>query len=285
MYPHLTPTELSVWTRPTEVWVEDDEAGEVLRWAGPMIEVSKRAAEDRMFAEFMRLADASSSEIASFAQIWGLLELCDHDLPNTHIPRRSWIDLDMVGVTPCSEIWKANRPVQEPIRTWRRLTGQVRSLYDGARMMAAGDQLDDGHWAPVRDLVPGLLATSRREYLEEVGHVPTRKLVDELDQTILLVGVQRWLNFGDVGFHLRWENGRGKITYGGVGLAGAIALQLALVVSGSTGLFFCSACNLPYAPIRRPRGEFHYCEDCHSVGIPARDRQRRSRAKRRRMSR
>jgi hypothetical protein len=79
---------------------------------------------------------------------------------------------------------------------------------------------------------------------------------------------------------------RPVITFRGVGLFGALAVQLALSVAGVNGWSICDACHRQYIPMqRRPKtGQRNFCMECRQEGVSKqyalrdyRERQRKER--------
>jgi hypothetical protein len=62
------------------------------------------------------------------------------------------------------------------------------------------------------------------------------------------------------------------VKFGGQGLFGAIALQLALAVGQSLGTAVCVHCRKEYSlTARRPKaGQRNFCPECRLEGIPSR---------------
>jgi hypothetical protein len=85
--------------------------------------------------------------------------------------------------------------------------------------------------------------------------------------------IQLWLALARPGFGINANSWRLEVDYNGCVFA-AIALQLALTVTGSKDLFTCSACGSPYVrEMKAPKvGDANYCPNCKK---PLREANRR----------
>lgn len=209
-----------------------------------------RATGLRLLEEFARLRDASDARILRFAETWGVLNVCRHNVP---LARHGTCRPSAIkGGESCEPLW-----------LWRDLAEEVASVLglraslEGGRKPAQGD---------LGIFVPRLAA----EYVAGTRSERWRLLVSEVDFLLLRGGVRPVL---------AWTGESIQASLGFDGVYGAVAAQLFTVVTGS-GLAFCSKCGEPFVPRRSPTsGKRVYCGRCRRAGHPeadaARDYRRR----------
>jgi len=181
--------------------------------------------------DFARLEEDPAA-ILNYARRWGVLAICEHDLPTTHNPPRyggyqSW----------CEPMYHAGENYWDPFPVWRHFIREAHEILDTAARLGQG--------------TGG----------EGLTHWPH-----------LMTDVNRWLELGDVrleayNYGLRRDV---RITLGTPslelhperGLFGALAIQLLFATAGSSALRLCQG--------DRCRGSFffvtpknrRYCEVC-----------------------
>ena len=220
--------------------------------------------------QFVHLADAPAEHILRYAQRWGVLFLCEqHRLPTSHNPRPLYTAVSG-QVTWCVPPRGANGTYWEFLEDWRHFARQARALLSIAVRLYQEHTGAAADWGTVY------------ERMAQTGPPGQGDLAAE--RFALTLCVNEWLILGDVRPQFSWidrHNTVPKITFGGGGLFGALAVQLALAISQTDGLVLCSACGAPYVPERRPRSdERHYCVACRDAGRPARDAARDYRGRR-----
>jgi len=212
---------------------------------------------------FVALEQADESRYLRYAQTYGPLWLCIHQLPYGHPQGRG------------SRCYR--RPVRqsqlcEPIAAWRQYSQRAAALLriayelDGNR---CGDRED---WRKL-----SVSMTSGRRTSHVVGEVEQerRSLERVVNEWLYACEVRPFLSLTgpQQGFELRST------------LLGALGVQLLSALLRTDGFTVCSACGQPYVPSRRPRaGENHYCRDCGQRAA-SRLGQRRYRERRRSGSR
>jgi len=208
--------------------------------------------QPRLLIEFVDLADKTDDAIAAFARKWGLLHPCAHNVPRTHPP--------LVGefrTGPfCDTVDAGAVAGSEPLAIWRVWASMGRAVVRIAsqhRLETNGEQTD---W---RFLLP-----------EDQGQTVAEGSL-EVAKARLATVVEVWLRIGAV--QPKVDPLRPPHLFvSGVDLFGAIALQLAMVVTSSRGLSFCSGCGSAYSPTHQPTARRrHYCDDCRDAGVPVRD--------------
>ena len=117
----------------------------------------------------------------------------------------------------------------ESVDVWRFFSRQAHAILDIAARVHAGNPGTNEDWLLVLD--HGL-----------PGHHPTSLM--EVNRTFLLEAIRGWMSFGSV--HLWIWDLHGKIGLAGADLFGKLALELALAVSRSKGLWVCSFCGQQY---------------------------------------
>jgi hypothetical protein len=287
MTPPITAEPLLV---PGEVTV----AGDDLRWVHSSAKPARRIqSPNNLLEQFVELRAGSDAEIAAFASKYGVLGICEHNIPRSHNVGRIRLNdavnvedddpsLGCPGVCDFSarqKAWVGRDPLRA-YRDWAQLAMDVQSLAAAAHHETT---VDRKAW----DRVVGRPYSSRRHVRREVSRQ-----------------VQRWLEIGGVQPQFTWDNDSGVvITLGtrstweplpkdpaalwswghahGTTLFPALAIQLAMSVSQADGFAFCSSCGLSYVPDRRPAaGRRRYCARCQETGAPIRDAQRAYRERR-----
>jgi hypothetical protein len=133
----------------------------------------------------------------------------------------------------------------------RNLARHARSLLNAAAQLRKGAVED---MTLVR-LNPGLLfsATSLTDALPEAGW-------------FVAYGMDLWLRFFQVRPRVTYNETRKRVEArmgGSPALAAALALQILVVLTRSSGFAICSGCGQPFAPARRPNPNRNaYCRGC-----------------------
>ncbi len=197
--------------------------------------------------EFLRLCGQPESQrplkVVAFARRWGVLGLCEHDLPHTHEPGcypRGWWDY------PDRQLW-------EPISTWLHLSRAAFAILNIAHKLhqeppAVGNPTD---WAAI-------FARSGR-------NAPWWQQRPDVERIILGRVINEWLSLGNVRPSFEWHvsDRTPSVKLAGPGLFGVIATQITYAAAAADAMALCSQCGRAYVPKRRPReGERHYCPDC-----------------------
>lgn len=181
----------------------------------------------------------------------------------------------------------------EPLSLWLMLAEQARAIASAGAILRRGDPCDD-EIAKVRSLSPAvawwlpelkapLMAGGQRWVFpggNEVITTPLTRREALAGQRGFLAGVvEEWLNLADVSLTVAWDEDRPlHLGYNAQGLFGAIAVDLALMLSGMKGVWLCSNCGGPYSNRKRaPKtGCLHYCYLCKEAGRQATYRAKRA---------
>ncbi len=259
--------------------IELDEENDRLIWSNEGGHPADGPTEG-VLTEFVRLASGSARSILNYAARWGVLELCEHDLPRSHNPPA--VMPGGLRVVNCGRVRLEREsdpvmgPFVEPLEVWRALADRVKAIVNLAALLDNGEPGAGAEWLVAMG-VPD--ADPRGPHWKGSPFLLARQ-------------VQELLDIGNVRPLFRWKGGANygvEIGVSGAGMAGnairgsglfgGIATQLAFALSRADGLAICSGCGNAYSVSEgRPRtGERRYCKACRDAGVPARDRQRKYR--------
>jgi hypothetical protein len=228
---------------------------------------------------FARLAEATDSEILSFAQLWGPLVLCkEHNLHACHRPIQTAIRTGL----RCEPRRLATREYIEPLDSWRGYAKRALVLLRLAAELRTGGPGSLEDW---RVLV-GDNTTSRSGYgatdpperwdvrFDERGLTP-----ESNPWPLIAMEVNWWLNQSCAkpaclaqGKEVAIKIGGDPFPFFDDFLFSLLATQLLVAVTGAEGLIACSQCKTPYSRRRPIRpGEKNYCPSCRRAGVPQRN--------------
>ncbi len=239
-----------------------------------------------LLQQFIKLKDAPDSAIASFVKRFGILGICEHDLPRTHTRARV-----PVAKAQHLEHWDLNLGC---------LPGGFRHDRSG-RWIGCDDLASYRSWAQEAADIQTLAAAVRHDrainrdvWKRLTGDASGRSLASA--RNLVAIRVQSWLDHGSVSPQFSWSTdnravvrlgargtweplpSRVSVEWGpfhGTTLFPALALQLTLAVARTTGFAFCSGCGQSYPPKRQPAvGRRSYCDECRQKKVPLRDAQR-----------
>lgn len=216
-----------------------------------------------LLTHFVRLWKLPAGELLAFARSYGVLQICEHELPSSHA----------VGCHARSEPDAGAVRYYESVATWRHFSRQAFSVLNVASRLHLGEPGPPEDWEAIfeRSGRPGPAPW----WQQSADSVP-------FEQFMLAEScVVPWLAIGNVHIAFSWIQPAPTMTLQGAGLFGALAAQLALAVGRSEGLAVCRACGAPYAPRRRPTpSRRNYCSAC-GLKAASRDANRDYRRKRR----
>ncbi len=246
---------------------------------------------DRILEKFLDLADANGLKVLRYARQYGVLGLCEHDLPYTHNPPpvlgRSYSSIPEPYCVPRG--WNGGR-ASESIDTWRYFARVAMGLIRVARSQRRGNCGQSEDWQQVYQRVgfPDRLAAASPPGVTDVASdivtffVMRQKWELLNDQLPLQRVVNEWINLANVrpclsllltGAHRPVARGY-RLNYGG-GLFGVLGVQLAYAVAGWHSFDFCSGCGRVFHPEVAPRtGQRRYCQACRDAGKPVVDAKR-----------
>jgi hypothetical protein len=213
-----------------------------------------------LLTEFVKLDEVPAERILDYARRYGPLGFCRHGDPEHR--------LLPYGCAPAVCTTDSRQPaVREALQWWRNLAGHAHALLNVAAQLFKG-RVDD---LTLARLNPELLFSARR-------------LRGARRHAALLVayGMELWLRLFQVRprtfYNARHKRFEIRIS-GAPALPGALALQIMLALTRSTGVAVCSGCSKLFAPSRRPNPNRNsYCKSC-GVKAAWREAQARRRAK------
>ena len=231
---------------------------------------------DRLFWHFSHQRDSwvkpTPSMFDGFVQLWQHPE-------RIHLFAKKWgpLGMDELGRLTARVVETDHEGYNERLETWRFFSRRAFSALSIAANLKQGKPGRPDDWAALSSLNIWLdesLQISFESHPLPLSHVAARgcerlaKAPIRTQKTLLPLEVTLWLKFSVLGFMLmafdrgaaRWEF---RTDYQGR-LIAAIALQLALTISGTDTLYICSGCSNPY--VRRgksPRlGQLNFCPEC-----------------------
>lgn len=260
------------WHRPPQVWLvdgrihwryvqfagDDDPADAFPVGFGPIRLVEGPRATDtgrNLLPEFLNLAVRDPAECLAFGRRWGVLHLCEHQLPRTHPPFQPALVGDEQRTGPyCQTVHGQDVEGSEAVSGWLAWSIRARAVLNVASALADTDaKVDLAHEWAILDPnagIPNGLYAGRSRLSRDLG---------------------RWLRLGAVQPQMDL-NATPRLSLGGPELFGAIALRLVMAVTtGTVGLAFCHECGESYVPKRQPTStRRNFCEPCRSRGVPGR---------------
>lgn len=278
----LAPGELRI---PGRIELSDDER--------LLVDVGERDRPPKtrtkgVLLQFCGLEGTRPPRILAFARRWGLLGLCEHELPWSHNPppfpapprtglRAAALSAIKAGHPDAARGILENAsdaalssycwPMEaEPIEVWQKFAREARALLeiggtlsDGAR---GGKPADPELWATVYERSRRMAPWWKRESAPAGERAILARVIDE------------WMRVGDVRPRPLWAGSRLDVRLEGTGLFGAIARELALTLASIEALGVCEGCGAFYAPRRGQR--FCLKPACHRIRERARLRRWRA---------
>ena len=236
--------------RPKQVWSRFKRGFFWCGWGLHSAKDSQRAAVPELL-RFIRLADGTDQQIADFARLHGVLRLCKHGVPFTHVGVKI-AGAEPMG-TPCNLVRHRGRYF-ERFQWWRRLAAEARAIFrisinHHEQQTGLAEDWETLRGAPAQPMM--------RTFL------PLRATTLERERRWLLDYVGVWILMSGVRPHAFW-GASGKMNVGLTGgLAGTLAVQLLSAVTGTPGSAACASCGTFFTikhkgPGRKPR----YCSNC-----------------------
>lgn len=203
-----------------------------------------------LLAGFVELWDWGEPEIFDYAKKWGVLGICQHQLPASH---NNYPFGAQYGANACCSLPSHRRGYvsADPIEDWRRLSKRVRAAQNLGGFL---NQDKFGRPSDWKLLGPSYAPESQIRTLAEERVSLSRVLKD-------------FLSIGQVRPSVNWDDEKGQWqiefrAHSFPNLFGLIALNLLLSISGRD-LVICSSCGNSYRPERRPDpSRRNYCPTC-----------------------
>jgi hypothetical protein len=219
----------------------------------------------KLLERFIALADSPDHRILSFANRYGVLEVCEHAEPYQHgMPRR---------------LCKPSR--REHLNLWRAY-----ARWASALLVVATD-LHDGKPGTAKDW---------KAVEEWVGYAPPgeqfgsgKPLTPAQSRQYVATAVQTWISLGSVGLSFGWTLHRTpyheahklpfrpvpQIELTGRGLLNFIARQIVVRIARGGEVAACSGCGNGFLPNRDQR---KYCKPCQGSFAPRKRAKRKYKA-------
>ena len=204
-----------------------------------------------MLDRFVRITNGS--DVERFAMKFGVLGICQHGLPSSHIPQpviltESWEPCPFWAEQPEWLYW-------EPIDAWLHYVRQMRALLSLAvdiRNGVPGRKKDwevaYSHLLPSSDWGLAMLSLTGKKL--------------DFDKTALAERVTAWMKFGDVRPGFVWEKGAASFELTGHTF-GILGIQLLFAATKTQAYAICDGCGMPYNRKRKPRKDRrNFCPDC-----------------------
>ena len=239
--------------RPGFLWVPSDVCiqGDRLTWT-TRVPISEVQPANGFLDAFLSLHKQPDPAILRFAKKWGLLGVCDHDLPCSHnwppnnyperptcMPRCEKRDLITWYWEPLS-VW---RGISKHMSTLLTITAQARQGKKGQRedwlILTSGTWRDPPPW----EQTP---AWALNYIQDKVNH---------------------WLMMGQVNPSIHFDEARKASlrldSKGWPGLFGELSIRLMLAVTGVDGLPLCYECGRAFLPRKKPNPQRRmFCPQC-----------------------
>jgi hypothetical protein len=216
-----------------------------------------------MLSQFVRLVNAPPQAIELYAKRWGVLEICEHNMPASHW---TWCAPRCTG-----------RVCWEPLEVWRYYARNAKAVLMMAAQLHTSRRGSPEVWRTIFEPSPSPLPDGWEEARTELEHHKGKE--------VRLLGwflEREWLQVADFYLSFEWNDRGPKVQLGARSLFSALALQLVFAVSKMNRLGICAACGSLFLPGRVPNPNRRaYCERCRRMGRPQRDAARDYRARKR----
>ena len=206
-------------------------------WRGDPLQWTTRRPGPHILSDFVRLADGDGPTIRAYARRWGILGICEHGLPSSHLGNED-------GTPRCRPLSRREDPAWrfdgwEPLERWRHFARQARAILDLAASLHADQPGQPEDWQVV--------VQHRKQ------PVPWWRPSVEAEWILLSSVVQEWIRIGDVRPVMARGPTQGRqvefgSSAGGTRLFGTLACQLLFTITRVTGVAVCSACAAIYNP-------------------------------------
>jgi hypothetical protein len=235
-------------------------------------ETRRRYARD-MLLRFVQLHESADEKIRQFAECWGPLLLCRHNMPYQHGPLKGVAKYRLRMPEPnarLQQLVERSRNISkdicyplnfEPLETWRFFSRQAGAILHIAAFLKRGVPGTRSDWSWVLD--DGL-----------PWHTPSQAL--DINASFLLEALRAWTSLGN--FHPWISNLEGKVRVEGADLFAKLAIELALAATGRQAFGVCSVCGREFdAPRKRAAERNQFCNDPNCQREASRLRKWRSR--------
>ncbi|HKS27868.1 MAG TPA: hypothetical protein VJS44_08620 [Pyrinomonadaceae bacterium] len=196
--------------------------------------------EEGLIIEFANLAFVEAETILQFAQTWGVLGLCKHNLPATHNP----------PIFNPKAMDKSCKPTgSESIELWHKFARMSRAVLSLASHLHRNEKGKKQDWI--------VLSVSESSLPEEISG----------EKSLLVRYMNVWVDIANVRPRIQWNPAYINISYPlSNSLFGALTVELMRAVVRTHGPVICASCGNFYKPPtfgRRPRAnQRNYCYEC-----------------------
>ena len=265
------------WPAPIAVELEDEH----LFWCyadnwARTLEVTPRHMR-HLFADFIKLAEPENStadDILKFARRWGVLNLCEHGLPSSHILGPAF--QEGFNYVRCEPPQREDGMYYEPLAMWRLYARRIKALDNIITNRRRPEKVGVQDWQVVTDWLPSLSGAK------------------QTDEDRLALVINRVLEIADVRPLFAWRENELVFTLASISdsrlsLLTGLMIWAALNHRFSDLFTTCAACS---APVELAASQSfrrnHYCADCgmkaawRQAGRKYRERERENPARKRR---
>ena len=191
-------------------------------WRGDPLQWTTRRPGPHILSDFVRLADGDGPTIRAYARRWGILGICEHGLPSSHLGNED-------GTPRCRPLSRREDPAWRfdgwaPLERWRHFARQARAILDLAASLHADQPGQPEDWQVV--------VQHRKQ------PVPWWRPSVETEWILLSSVVQEWIRIGDVRPVMARGPTQGRQVEFGSSAAGHVPLRdlgLSVAVHDHTG--------------------------------------------------
>ena len=246
-----------------------------------------------LLERFVSLAKGTPEDVLRYAKEYGVLYLCQHDLPSSHqeidepsekqLRDGGWFGRCRLHMT------RDQRFYSESIDVWKRYASLARAALNVAAKMQYQQEARGEDWELLCSQVGNELPAGTWLWVDDNEYVrlPADYIIlpkDDLERRqILSSAVDWWIGHSRIQPQFYLTESGPSVQFGNRTLFGAIASQLMMVAGKTEGLAICSNCGIPYVPSRKPvQGKRNYCLGCRPTAGPRnasrdyRDRQKKA---------
>jgi hypothetical protein len=241
-----------------------------LEWSGFDSRSLEPGETDQCLLAFTRLSRAAADGVFAFAQVWGVLRVCQHD---------------ETVVLDCGARWYERGGQQvywEPLEVWWSYAREIGAILELAAELDRGRPGDASNWQALRDSAerswhdPDWWMLWFEEWERREPSMAERR-------ACVTYSADKWLRFANVSPRLPWWSEARRVQLSpavGSGITDILALQLAAALTCPRGIWQCDGCGEIIDAVRQGRrrpqaGRQHYCSNCGSRASKRRSAQRR----------
>jgi len=224
-----------------------------------------KAAGPGLLDGFLSLCDGTDDDVLAFARKWGVLDLCEHELPYTHnvgslrwgVPRNPICSPLRLGKARSARLFNYGI---ESTAAWRRWSLRARGLMRIAANLSSGRVGAEEDWKSVMGGQPTFASVSAR--------FPAHGTSAADDRFLLCLYVNDWCAMAQLSPHLASPAEGSIVLRFGSGsrrglLFAMLGLQMMARISTVGSVAVCSSCGVLYKPRRVPDpSRLNFCRKC-----------------------